>query len=91
MCVCVCVYIYIYIYIYIIVHLTCIRVYVHKHICVLLQGSENSVTRLLGELIFRDGSRKSFAVIINEHIVTEQGFYISGKLLPLSVYVQYIF
>jgi len=53
----------------------------------LLQGSENSVTRLLGELVFRDVSQKRFAVIISEHFVAEQGVYIAGKLLPLSVYV----
>jgi len=82
--VCVCVYIYIYIYF---IRLTCIRVYVHKDIFVLLYGSENSITHLLGELIFRDVSRKRFAIIINEHIVAEQGLYIPGKLLPHSVYV----
>ena len=59
----------------------------HKHICMLLQGSENSATHLLGELIFRDVSRKRFAVIIHKHIVAEQGVYIPGKLLPLSAYV----
>ena len=53
----------------------------------LLRGSENSVTRLLGELVFRGVSQKRLAVIISEHTVAEQGVYIASKLLPLSVYV----
>ena len=81
----------------------CVCVYTHIRICVfhtlklctcvcaqahlLLQVSENSVTRLLGELVFRDVSQKRFAVIISEHFVAEQGVYIAGKLLPPGVYV----
>jgi hypothetical protein len=63
--------IYIYVCMYIDYTLHLIRVYVHASVVTRLGKVGHSFAR--GELLLRDVSRKRFAVIMNEHVVSEHG------------------